>query len=249
MMGIKQVLTMAYTQLDRHPEKQVAFSESVFQSMERKFGINHPGTMGAVTFLINTLRRNDKQAEMVPYLKIQNRVHCQELGELHADSITVLENHAETLWNLKQERAAIDLLTERMQLIPDSPTGREIGESLVVTLYTMGQNAMKRKQPQLAVDCLLPTWQFEKTIFPNSWSTFDTQSLLGAAQYENGEIKKAITNMLQGCEGLQTRRESLPKDETFYRDSVERLVKYYEKENDEQNAILWQKALKEIKQP
>jgi hypothetical protein len=80
---------------------------------------------------------------------------------------------------------------------------------------------------------------------PNSWSTFNTKSILGTALFYRQNYAEAEPLLLQGYAGLKerqdriyftTRQRVIPK-------AIERLVKLYEATGNAEEAAKWRKEL------
>jgi hypothetical protein len=82
---------------------------------------------------------------------------------------------------------------------------------------------------------------------PDDWSTFNAQSLVGAALFAQTKYAEAEPLLLQGYEGLKARaaKISAPRQNALP-EAVARIVKLYEARGEKDRADRWRKVLKAI---
>jgi hypothetical protein len=82
----------------------------------------------------------------------------------------------------------------------------------------------------------------EKQI-PDSWLTFNTQSMLGGALLGQKKYAKAEPLLLKGYEGMKTREKTIPKQgggELRIPEALDRLIELYTATNKPDEAKKWQ---------
>ena len=92
--------------------------------------------------------------------------------------------------------------------------------------------------------------QIREKLQPDAWTTFNTMSMLGAALLGQDKLHEAEPLLLAGYEGMNARRESIPK-EAFMRleHAIDRLIVLHQRLNDPQTVREWQDKLAALKQP
>ena len=83
---------------------------------------------------------------------------------------------------------------------------------------------------------------------PDSWKTFDTKSLLGAALLGQKKYSEAEPLLLAGYQGMKFREATIPPPfKILLIEALERLVRLYEATGDKVKANEWQEKLAEAK--
>jgi hypothetical protein len=83
---------------------------------------------------------------------------------------------------------------------------------------------------------------------PNAWSTFNTQSLLGAALLGQQKYADAEPLLLKGYEGMKQRADKIPpQSKPRLADAAARLVQLYEATNRPDDAQKWKDELEKLK--
>jgi hypothetical protein len=76
---------------------------------------------------------------------------------------------------------------------------------------------------------------------PDDWTTFQTQSLLGEALFDQQRYAEAEPLLVKGCQGLKQREKAIPPEvSTCIPEAIERLVELYTATNKPDEAKKWQ---------
>jgi hypothetical protein len=105
-------------------------------------------------------------------------------------------------------------------------------------LVLLQQKKWAEAEPVLR-DCLAGR---EKQI-PNSWLTFDTQSMLGVALLGQKKYADAEPLLVEGYEGMKTREQTIPQDsggELRIPAALDRLIELYTAINKPDEVRKWQ---------
>jgi tetratricopeptide (TPR) repeat protein len=82
---------------------------------------------------------------------------------------------------------------------------------------------------------------------PESWLTFNTQSMLGETLLRLGKLDEAEPLIVGGYQGMREREEEIPPaGKIRLKEAVERLVKLYEKLEKPEEAARWRKRSNDL---
>ncbi len=127
----------------------------------------------------------------------------------------------------------------RKELPPESPKLASILASQAMALLKMERFA--ESEPLLR-ECLAIREKAE----PDSWTTFNTFSLLGGALLGQQKYAEAEPLLIKGYEGMDERRTSVTNpSKPRLTEAVERLVELYEATDKPEVAAKWQAKLDE----
>jgi serine/threonine-protein kinase len=112
---------------------------------------------------------------------------------------------------------------------------------LAAALATVGEALLNAKAyadaEPLLCECLLVRQKKEA----DAWTTFHTQSLLGAALLGQKQYSEAETNLIQGYEGMKAREAQISNASSLLTPARERLVQLYDALGKKAEADKWRK--------
>lgn len=246
LMGCRQVLAITYGKLKINPELQLKLAETNFEVMKAEFSAAHPATLIAAEFYGSVLSRQEKYELAIEVLKERSLVSDKRFGPTSFQALIALRSYASALWNSGQFAESFQVLDKRLQLVTgDSQNADDVQiHTACLSVYLMGKAAIRQKEYQMAVRCLTRAFEVERKHFQNDWSTFDTQSVLGEALFKKGEVDLAATNLAEGFAGLKRLRNKIPNDESsIYTDAIQRLIGFYEAQDDSESVKKWKLEL------
>jgi hypothetical protein len=111
-------------------------------------------------------------------------------------------------------------------------------------LAARGLTLLLEKKPTEAELKLRECLTIRRKIQPGDWTTFDTESALGEALVDQKKFAEAEPLLRSGYEGLKRREDAIPSQErSRLTRALERLVKFYEAQGQEDQAARWRKEL------
>jgi hypothetical protein len=94
----------------------------------------------------------------------------------------------------------------------------------------------------ITVELLQETFDLRAEISPDSWNTFNTQSLLGGARLGQQKYAEAEPLLLMGYEGMKAREAMIPQTdggELRIPEALDRLIELYTATNKSEEAKRW----------
>jgi tRNA A-37 threonylcarbamoyl transferase component Bud32/lipopolysaccharide biosynthesis regulator YciM len=129
------------------------------------------------------------------------------------------------------------LLVQRKQLASDDPR-------LAAALAQLGSTLVAAKQALDAETVLRESLAIRTKKEPEAWTTFNTQSLLGAALLGQKKYAEAEPLLVSGYQGMKQRQAKIaPQNKVRLTEALERLVQLYEATGKTDEAAKWRKEL------
>jgi tetratricopeptide (TPR) repeat protein len=167
-------------------------------------------------------------AKALPLLEETLEKMKAKLGPDHPNTLVTMGNLAESYRGSSQPARAVPLLEETLEKMK-----AKLGAEHPQTLWTMAnlglvllQQKKWAKAEPLLRDCLAGR---QKQI-PDSWATFNTQSMLGGALLGQKQYAEAEPLLVKGYEGMKTREKTIPKSgggELRMPEALDRLIELY----------------------
>jgi tetratricopeptide (TPR) repeat protein len=174
-----------------------------------------------------------------------------KLGPDHPETLISMGNLAGAYLAAKEPEKALPLLRsflagQKKQLGGANPRLAGLQAAVALALLKAGQPAAA--EPVLR-DCLAIC---EKKL-PDSWLTFNTQSMLGGALLGQKKYKEAEPLLLKGYEGMKERQARTPganaPGSPFQQrltEAIERLVQLYDATGQAEQAARWRKERERV---
>ena len=127
-----------------------------------------------------------------------------------------------------------ELLAKARQKLPkDSP---KLGEQLTM----IGRTPLEMKEFAEAEPLLRESLAIREKAEPDTWTTFDTQSMLGGALLGQKKYADAGPLLLKGYEGMKAREKTIPpQGNTRLPEALDRLVGLYTATDKPDEAKTW----------
>ncbi len=220
--------------------------EETLKRREAQLGPDHPDTLQSMSNLAWGYQAAGKLDLALPlYVKTLERRKAK-LPPDHPDTLLSMNNLAWGYQAAGQLDLALLLYEDTLERLkrkvgPEHPDTLRIMNNLGNLYIRSGQSA--RAEPLLR-ECLAIR---EKE--PDSWKTFDTKSLLGAALLGQKKYSEAEPLLLAGYEGMKQREATIPPPFKILHliEALERLVQLYEATGNKDKAKEWQSTLTEAK--
>ncbi len=134
-------------------------------------------------------------------------------------------------------------LADARKVLPrDSP---QLAGTLAMCSLTLLQLSAYADAEPLLRECLAIRNKTE----PDSWTTFNTQSMLGGALLGLKKYEEAEPLLLAGYDGMKQREAKIPpQGKVRLTEAVERLVQLYEATGRKDEAVKWSTIQKEAKE-
>jgi hypothetical protein len=109
-------------------------------------------------------------------------------------------------------------------------------------------NPLQQKKPADAETVLRECLALRQKKAANVWTTYNTQSMLGASLLGQNKYKEAEPLLMEGYEGMKQREKTIPpQGKVRLIEAAERLVELYEATGNAAEAERWRKELAQRK--
>jgi eukaryotic-like serine/threonine-protein kinase len=229
------------------PAEAEAFLRSAWESRRRTLGPDDPDTLRVETNLGLTLRHLGKLSEAEPLTRHAFDVRRRTLGpdaDLTLRSQTNLGLLLQGQGKLAEAESVYqDLLQRQRKLLPAEHN------ALAVTLANLGEILVDNRKAAQAEPLLRECLSMRQKHLPDGWTTFNTESVLGASLLGQKEYADAEPLLLEGYQGLKARQTKIPLQEKDrrLREALERLVQLYDAWGKPDEAAKWRKELEAMK--
>ncbi len=222
-------------------DKSVPLFEDVLKRQEAKLGRQHPDTQWMVANLGVNYKDAGRLQEAIPLLEEAYRA-SRTIPTLRWVEPKLLDGYRKAGMSAEAVQLVQNQVADARKVLPrDSP---QLAGTLAQTSLTLLQFKAFAEAEPLLRECLVIR---EKTE-PDSWLTFHTQSLLGAALLGQQKYTEAEPLLLGGYDGLKQRQAKIPpQDQVRLIEAVQGLVQLYEATGMTDEAAKWKKILEEAK--
>lgn len=238
-------LALAYAAAKR-PHDALPLCEKNLALARANLGSDHPQTLLCAHNLAAAYQAGGRADEALPLFKeAAEGVERRQFRHEHADQIvhSLIACHERSkhftdaeVWRRKWLAASRD---------------RTGADSLPYAgeLAALGFNLLHQKKWIEAEAMLRDSLAIRAKKEPDSWTPFQTKSLLGAALLGQAKYDEAEPLLLEGYEGLKQREAKIPPQAKHLRlrEAVERLVELYDARGMQDRADEWRKTLKLIR--
>ncbi len=223
-------LGVAYSQTGQF-DKSVPLFEELLKVREAKHGRDSVATLIVVANLGVSYLHTDRLKEALPLLEEAYRGAKKDPLNLAWLGMPLLDAYAKAGENDK----VATLLKEWQALPKDDPT-------LAQQLASYGQSLLQAKAFAEGEAVFRECLAIREKTQPNTWTPFDTKSLLGAALLGQKKYADAEPLLLAGYEGMKQRADTIPAEVRTLRltEGLERLVQLYEATAKPNEVKKWQ---------
>jgi serine/threonine protein kinase len=232
-------------------DKALPLLEETLARRKAKLGPDHPDTLTTMNNLAMAYQATGQLNKALPLLEETLAKTKAKLGPDHPDTLISMGNLAGAYLAAKEPEKALPLLRsflagQKKQLGGANPRLAGLQAAVALALLKAGQPAAA--EPVLR-DCLAIC---EKKL-PDSWLTFNTQSMLGGALLGQKKYKEAEPLLLKGYEGMKERQARTPganaPGSPFQQrltEAIERLVQLYDATGQAEQAARWRKERERV---
>jgi eukaryotic-like serine/threonine-protein kinase len=212
--------------------------ESTVKWRKANQGATHTATIGSMESLAASYWLNRRHSDAATVFEELVGILETTAGREHVKTIDVLYNLGRIYAESGRGKSA-SIVFERYvdakrKHSPNDPAG--FSDRLARTgfyLLSLGEFAVAARQLE---ECLT----LREKNAPNSWTTFNTQSLLGAALLGQNKYAEAEPLLLKGYEGMKAREKTIPPaGKTRIPEAIDRLVELYTATNKPDEVKKW----------
>jgi eukaryotic-like serine/threonine-protein kinase len=230
-------------------ELGLPLSEEAVHLMQATVGQNDSQTQMAMSDLSQAYREAGKLDQALPLAEDAFRLSRATHGEEHLYTSVMMQRLVEVYEAVQQYAKAIQLGKEllvlrRSKLPADDP-------SIATSLATLGLCLLHTEQPAEAEPLLRECLAIRQKKEPDSWQTFQTQSLLGGSLLDQQKFTEAQPLLLAGYEGMKQREAKIPESSrnACLTEALQRLVDLYTAWGKTDESETWRKMLSDRKTP
>lgn len=238
--------------------KAIPLYEVTFKATEAKLGADHPDTLASRNKLALAYHAAGQLDKAIPLFE-QAAVGIEKHRFQHEDADTILGNTIGTYEQAREFDKAEGWRRKRLARVRET-TGTN-SSAYATELLGLGQNLRKQQKWADAEAVLRECHGIREKQQPDAWTTFNTQSLLGAALLGQartaskagdaeslaraaGLYQEAEPLLLRGYEGMQARQATIPpKGRGRVAETLQWLIQLYRETNRPDTMAKWQRAL------
>jgi serine/threonine protein kinase len=220
----------------------IPLHQRTLRAREANQGEDHPDTLISRNNLASAYQAAGKLDLALPLLQKVVRQAQKKWGFAQPLTLHITDNWIAALEADHQYGPAIQagrelVAVQRKEVGKDDPR-------LAFALVTLGRTLLAAKHDRDAEAVLRESLTIPTQKVPDTWGTFYTQSLLGAALLGQKKYANAEPLLLRGFEGMKQREAKiLPQDKIRLTNALERLVQLYEATGKKDEAAKWRKDL------
>ena len=206
--------------------KALPLLEETLERRTARLSADHPDTLLSMNNLAMGYRAAGRFGQAIPLLKKCLELKRKKHGPDNLDTLTTWGNYGHSLCLAGEgAKGAAELkafVREYGKKLPlgDAAHSRLVGE-VVMYLFAC-------KEFGAAEEILRELHSIRKKVTPEDWSTFNIQSILGAALLAQSKYSDAEVLLTSGYDGLIARVSSIPpKRIVFISESLDRLIALY----------------------
>lgn len=225
-------------------DKAIPLYETAIKGLTAEYGRDHENTVLAMACLGQNYMESNRVAEGLPLLE-QTHQFVEKYPELHRFDHTLYDYYV-AQGNTKQAAALMpEMIARARKSAPDNIL-LQAGE-----LATQGRALIDKEHFVEAEKLLRQCLAIREKSQPDNWTTFNTQSLLGAALLSQKKYTDAEPLLVAGYEGMKSRQEEIPPiARPRVAEALQRLITLYQfraAEGDAAKAAEYRKRLDQFK--
>jgi serine/threonine protein kinase/Flp pilus assembly protein TadD len=219
-LNFMSILASAYAAVGRHAEA-LKLHEHTLALSKTRLGPDHTGTLTSMSNLARVYAAVGRHAEAVKLDKQTLALRKTTLGHMHPLTLLSMNNLAGSYILLGRHDEAVKLYEQTLPLM------------------------LKAKDFIEAEAPLRECLAIREKILPDSWSRFNTQSMLGEALLGQKRYVEAEPLLLRGYEGVYARKKTIPSEvrQTTISEALARLVRLYENWGKDAKARRWREEI------
>lgn len=226
----------------------VQLLEQVRDQKTKRLGPDHPSTLRTLHNLATTYKTDARLADAIRLYEQVRDQRTAKLGRNHPDTLLTMESLALALSENGQPDRAESVLLE---VLAEREKKADRGSVAAAgTLHAVGFVLVRQEKWKEAESRLRQSESIRVKLEPDTWTTFDTKSLLGAALLGQKAFDRAEPYLVEGYEGMNQRRARIPVSEKpRVTDALKRLVQLYDDWGKPDQTARWRKELEANKLP
>jgi eukaryotic-like serine/threonine-protein kinase len=199
-------LAGAYYRADQM-DKAIKLYEQSIEIMKTKLGPGHPHVLVTVNNLALAYKDSGQLEKAVPLLEQS----LQGMKELQFNSQFAFNMFSETIkvYEIAQNYERADHWRQTWQTIIKNEYGEE-SVQFAIELESQGLAQMTRNELGKAEPVLRQCLAIREKLLPNTWQTFNAQSLLGACLLGMQKYAESESQLLAGYEGMKPLSSTIP---------------------------------------
>jgi serine/threonine protein kinase len=242
-LNTKNNLAELYGRRGKYQQAEDLFKE-VLEVRIAKLGADHPATLNTKHSLATLYHFQGKHPRAETLLKEVLEVQTAKLGAEHPDTLSTKRDLA-ALYHLQRKQAEAETLYRDLL----KQARQEFGADDLRTAGLMAQlglNLLAQKKHSEAEPLLRDCLAIREKDLPDDWATFNTKSMLGEALLGQQKYAPAEFLLKEGYAGLKQRADKIPDMVRSIRltEAAERLVQFYEAQQQPEQARAWREKLK-----
>jgi tRNA A-37 threonylcarbamoyl transferase component Bud32 len=239
-------LALAYVDAAQ-PELAVPLLQRTLKAQEVKLGADHPDTLSSRNNLALAFREAGQLNLALPLFEMVISQAQKKLGPAHPSTLAMTTNWIAALRADGQCTRAVQAGKELL-VIQRQAFGKE-DPRLAAALTQLGSSLLAAKQPVEAESLLRESLAIRTKKEPDAWTTFNTETVLGAALLSQKKYADAESMLLGGYEGMNQRQAKIPpKEKLRLNEALQRLVQLHEATGKKDEAAKWRKKLDAAKE-
>ena len=229
---------------DDQTVKAIALFEQVRDAEVEKLWADHPDTLAKLALAYQAAGKLEQALRLFQ----QAAMDIEKRRFRHANAASIVGNLSDCYEQLKQYEPAETWRRKWLAVAKEKsgPQSADYGAALAALSRNLLLQHKHAEAEQTFRDCLALRAQLE----PETWTTFDTQSMLGEALLGQQRYAEAEPLLKGGYEGLKAREKALPPQaKARLTETLERLVQLYDAWGKPEQAATWRKQLDQAKPP
>jgi serine/threonine protein kinase/tetratricopeptide (TPR) repeat protein len=240
LITINQLAT-AYRGASNFEQALPLLREAVEKSREG-LGLDHPDTLIAMNNLAGLLREMGQLSEANELFRETVTAASAKLGFAHSNTQIYVRNLADSYARLSQPEKAEPLWRQLAEFWKEK-AGAE-SPQYARELNWLGLSLIEQDKAAEAEPTLREALRLREKTEAELWTTFSTQSVLGAALMRQNKYAEAEALLLTGYEGMKQRELKIPAaGKPRLTEALQRLVQLYESWDKPDQAAAWRSKL------
>jgi tetratricopeptide (TPR) repeat protein len=240
-LGSMNNLAQGYSSTGRL-DQALPLLEETLKLCTAKLGPDHPNTLMSMNNLASGYKAAGRLDQALPLLEETLKLRKAKLGPDHPDTLKSVGNLAVGYQAAGKLDAAEPLFREVAEVAK-----RKSGDTsppYASALANLGSNLIAQTKWADAEPLLRSALAIREKSQPDAWTTFAAQSLLGASLLGQNKFADAEPLLVAGYEGMKAREAKIPPAaKVRVKESVERLVSFYEATGKAEEAAKWREKL------
>jgi tetratricopeptide (TPR) repeat protein len=219
--------------------------KEIVEARTAKLGADHPHTLTAKNNLAMLYQAQGQHAKAEPLLREALEAVRPKLGLAHPNTRTIIDNLADCYEQLQTPGKAEPLRRELVEFWKHKVGADSV--EYAEHLADLARNLLLQHKAADAESILRECLTIHQKKQPDSWTTFNTHSQLGAALLAQKKYAEAEPLLKAGYQGMKKRQDKIPpQSRSRLRGATALLVQLYEATGNKDEAAKWRKQLQAL---